>query len=172
MHFLQNKAIVQLMTDAQIIENGISRKMNIDEIVTQVITFLMAGFETTSVTMAFTAYLLAMNQHIQEKLYKQIIDYYNEHPVSVLSWLPIHLPWLPQDASLLSAAQEIEYVDMVISESLRLYPPVTVSPRHTWKGVELKGVVVPPGTTILCPIYHIHHNPKYWPEPEQFIPER
>jgi len=45
-------------------------------------------------------------------------------------------------------------------------------PRHTWEGAELDGVTIPPGTTIYAAVDQIHHNPQYWPQPEQFIPER
>ena len=60
-----------------------SRKLTDEEITAQIITFLMAGYETTAKTMAYTSYLLALNPHIQEKLQLEIDNYLEEKPVSI-----------------------------------------------------------------------------------------
>lgn len=66
----------------------------------------------------------------------------------------------------------MEYLDMVVNETLRLFPVVERTIRFCKKDVEINGVFIPKGTVVAIPIYSLHQNPKYWPEPEKFYPER
>ena len=67
---------------------------------------------------------------------------------------------------------ELKYLDMVLKESLRLRPSVTFIGRQLTEDVVMNGVTVPAGTNVNIQIYMLHHNPKYWEEPETFNPER
>ena len=58
------------------------RKLTDEEIVSHAVTFLLAGYETTANTLAYTSYLLALNPDIQEKLQSEIDSYFEEKPVS------------------------------------------------------------------------------------------
>ena len=58
------------------------RKLTDEEIVAHAITFILAGYETTSNTLAYTSYLLALNPDVQEKLQSEIDSYYDNKPVS------------------------------------------------------------------------------------------
>ena len=60
------------------------RKLTDHEIVDHSVNFLLAGYETTSNALAYTSYLLALNPEIQEKLQREIKDYFEEKPVSLL----------------------------------------------------------------------------------------
>ena len=66
----------------------------------------------------------------------------------------------------------LAYTRMVIDETMRMYPPVWAVGRHTLEDDIVGGYLVPKATNCLISIHSIHHNPKYWPEPEKFIPER
>ena len=101
-----------------------------------------------------------------------------------------------QDASMYDAIQELHYLDMVVQESLRVYPPLprywtpllikmhSVNPpckhycvhyrtsRQAQKTIEISGVTIPKGTVVTISIYQIHHNPEFWTDPEKFDPER
>ena len=67
---------------------------------------------------------------------------------------------------------DMEYLDMVVNESLRLYPIAIRLERVSKKDVEINGVFIPKGTVVMIPIYPLHRNPEYWPEPQEFCPER
>ena len=75
----------------------------------QAITFFLAGYETTNALLSFTAYLLATNQDVQEKLYAEIE-----------SRAPT------RDNLGYDIISKMEYLDMVVNESLRMYPPAVM----------------------------------------------
>ena len=77
----QYKDLLQLMLDASVEEKDGQRKLSDLEIVSYSITFLLAGYETTANTLAYTAYLLALNPEVQEKLCAEI----NERDTSTVS---------------------------------------------------------------------------------------
>ncbi|CAO2630641.1 Cytochrome P450 3A31 [Lemmus lemmus] len=66
----------------------------------------------------------------------------------------------------------MEYLDMVLNETLRLYPVGMRLDRVSKQDVEINGVLVPKGSVVIIPVYALHHDPQYWPEPIEFRPER
>ncbi|XP_047388809.1 cytochrome P450 3A9-like [Sciurus carolinensis] len=125
------------------------------ELVAQSVIFIFAGYDTTSSTLSFIIHTLATHPEVQKKLQQEI------------------------DAALPNKARvtydvlfEMEYLDMVVNETLRLYPVVQRIVRVCKNDVEINGVFIPKGTVVAVPIYSLHQNPKYWPEPEKFSPER
>ncbi|KAI5929205.1 Cytochrome P450 3A4 [Manis javanica] len=70
------------------------------------------------------------------------------------------------------ALVQMEYLDMVVNESLRLFPVAGRLERLCKKDVEIKGVLIPKGTVVMVPIFVLHQGPELWPEPEEFRPER
>ena len=61
---------------------------------------------------------------------------------------------------------------MVLNETLRLYPIANRLERVCKQDVEMDGVFVPKGSVVMVPLYALHHDPQYWPEPMEFRPER
>nr|XP_042125964.1 cytochrome P450 3A41-like [Peromyscus maniculatus bairdii] len=125
------------------------------EILTQSITFIFAGYETTSTTLSFITYLLAIHPHVQKKLQQEIDTVFpNKAPVTY------------------EALVEMEYLDMVVNETMRLHPVAIRLNRLNKKDAEINGVFIPKGTQVAIPVFVLHRDPKYWPDPEEFRPER
>lgn len=88
-------------------ENPGSKKLSDDEVVAQSVIFLLAGYETSSTTLSMTCYYLATNPDIQQRLQQEIDSVWTDED-KVPSYETVH---------------ELPYLDMVISETLRLCPP-------------------------------------------------
>ncbi|XP_020495450.2 thromboxane-A synthase [Labrus bergylta] len=126
-----------------------------DEIVGQAFVFLLAGYETSSNTLAFTCYLLALHPECQSRVQEEVDDFFTRH-----------------ESPDYSNVQELKYLDMVISEALRLYPPGFRFARDIDNDCVLNGQLLPKGATLEIPAGFLHYDPEHWPEPEKFIPER
>ncbi|KAK7867290.1 hypothetical protein R5R35_002117 [Gryllus longicercus] len=124
----------------------------------QAFVFFLAGFETSATTMSFALHELAVNPDIQEKL-REEVDATYEKCGGKLTY---------------DAVQEMDYLDKVLSEALRKYPPGHVLVRQCTRDYAVPGssVVLEKGLRVLVPVYAMHHDAKYYPEPERFDPER
>nr|XP_042905392.1 cytochrome P450 3A2 [Parasteatoda tepidariorum] len=145
--------LLQLMLDHRKNDDDESvAGMTDEEIVANAYVFLLAGYETTATALAFTFYLLITHPEIQERL-QQEID-------------------AAEDSSY-STVQNLQYLDQVFTESLRIYPPVTgfVS-RLCDEDHGIGKYTVPKGTVVIAPVWDIHHNPEYYPDPWKFDPDR
>nr|XP_042123640.1 cytochrome P450 3A11-like isoform X4 [Peromyscus maniculatus bairdii] len=125
------------------------------EITAQSIIFILGGYESTSSTISFALYLLATHPDIQKTLQEEIDG---------------ALP--NKESPTYDKVMEMEYLDMVLSETLRLYPNANRIYRACKQDVEIDGVFILKGFLVMVPIYALHHDPEYWPEPEEFRPER
>ncbi|NWX86936.1 CP3A9 protein, partial [Nothoprocta ornata] len=125
------------------------------EVLSQAFIFIFAGYEPTSNTLSYLAYELATHPDVQKKLQDEID-----------SALPNKAP-LTYDA-----VMQMEYLDMTVNETLRLFPLGGRLERTCKKSIEIKGVTIPEGTIVMIPPYTLHRNPEHWPEPEEFRPER
>uniref|UniRef100_A0A665SYC3 unspecific monooxygenase n=1 Tax=Echeneis naucrates TaxID=173247 RepID=A0A665SYC3_ECHNA len=125
------------------------------EILSQAMAFIFAGYETSSSTLCFLAYSLATNPHIQKTLQEEIDKTFPEKGQPTYEGLV-----------------QMEYLDMVMNESMRLYPIGNRLERIAKVSVEVNGVTIPKGTATVIPVYTLHRDPALWPEPEIFKPER
>ncbi|XP_028640341.1 cytochrome P450 3A9-like [Grammomys surdaster] len=152
----QRLDFLQLMINSQSSEHRKAEQGLSDvEIVAQSIFFIFAGYETTSSALSFTLYLLATHPDIQKKLQDEIdAALPNKAPVTY------------------DALVQMEYLDKVVNETLRLYPVGGRLERVCKKDVEINGVFIPKGTVVMVPTFALHKDPKCWPEPEAFCPER
>uniref|UniRef100_A0A3Q3JAZ9 Cytochrome P450 3A n=1 Tax=Monopterus albus TaxID=43700 RepID=A0A3Q3JAZ9_MONAL len=151
---------MQLMVDCQISEKNkndpSSQKGLTDhEILSQALIFIFAGYETSSSSLGFLAYNLATHPDIQKTLQEEIDEAFPE-----------------KSQPTYEALMQMEYLDMVVNESARLYPIGSRLERVAKSSVEVNGVTIPKGTTVIIPVYTLHHDPALWSEPEAFKPER
>jgi cytochrome P450 family 3 subfamily A len=129
------------------------KKLDEDEIIANIVIFLVAGYETTASLLSFGTYNLALNPETQEKLYEEIKNC-KELNYDTVSKLP--------------------FLDAVICETLRLQNPVTRVEREANDDYVLgdTGITLNRHSIVAIPIHAIHHDPEYFPNPHQFRPER
>ncbi|XP_056442486.1 cytochrome P450 3A30-like [Gadus chalcogrammus] len=125
------------------------------EVLSQAMIFIFAGYETSSSSLVFLAYNLALNPEVMTKLQQEIDSTFpNKGAVEY------------------QALNQMEYLDSVINESLRLYPLALRLERVAKATVEINGLVIPKGTVVMVPLWVLHRDPDLWPNPEEFKPER
>ncbi|KAI5702206.1 hypothetical protein M8J76_015493 [Diaphorina citri] len=119
--------------------------------------FNIAGIETLTTAFSAVIFLLSMHPEVQAKVYDELISIMGEdfHKKPSLSEL-----------------ENLKYLDMVIKESLRLYPPAYVAPRRATEDIHIEEFTIPKGASILINVAGIHRQPQYYSQPDKFIPER
>ena len=125
------------------------------ELLDEIMTLIVAGFETSANTLNWVWYLLAGRPDIEAK----IIDEAREHMPTV-------------DSVNADAAQAMVYTQQVLEETLRLYPPVWLFTRRAHEFDELDDYDVPPGTDIYLSPYLLHRTEEFWPNAGHFDPGR
>uniref|UniRef100_A0A665TZK5 unspecific monooxygenase n=1 Tax=Echeneis naucrates TaxID=173247 RepID=A0A665TZK5_ECHNA len=147
---------LQLMIDSQKNnEVGQDKGLSDHEILSQAMIFLFAGYETSSSSLTFLAYNLATNPHTMKRLQEEIDSTFsNKAPIEY------------------QALMQMEYLDSVINESLRLYPIAQRLERVAKETVEINGIVIPKDMVVMVPVWPLQRDPQLWPEPELFKPER
>ncbi|XP_004617399.1 cytochrome P450 3A12-like isoform X1 [Sorex araneus] len=152
----QRVDFLQLMLNTQNSKEVDSYKALTDlELVAQSIIFIFSGYETTSSAVSFLMYCLAIHPDVQQKLQEEIdATFPNKEPPTF------------------DTLEQMEYLDMVVSETLRLYPSAGRIERVCKEDVEINGLFIPKGTVVMIPIFVLHKDPELWTEPEEFHPER
>lgn len=130
------------------------RPLTIDEILSNASALFLAGHDSTATLITWIAYCLATHTEVQNRLIAEIDNELGGKKPTYDNVM--HLP----------------YLDMVVSETLRLYTPNRRNVRDTAEDIELCGVKIPKGTDITIPVHAVHRNPEFWPDPERFDPER
>uniref|UniRef100_A0A182Q6F8 Cytochrome P450 n=1 Tax=Anopheles farauti TaxID=69004 RepID=A0A182Q6F8_9DIPT len=131
--------------------------LTFEEIAAQAFVFFFAGFETSATTLTIALHLLAKHPKIQRKARR-----------SIRSVLAKHDNQLTYDA-----VMELEYVEWIIQETLRLYPPVPTLYRETAQPYQLpNGSILPKGIRVIIPTLSFHHDAALFPDPCAFKPER
>jgi cytochrome P450 len=120
----------------------------------EVVTFLVAGHETTAVTLSWAWYLLSRHPAAEERLREEVSR--------VLQGRAPGMADLPQ----------LQYTRMVIEESMRLYPPAWAMNRETYRDDEIAGMHIPARSSVLVSPFITHRHPLFWEEPETFDPSR
>ncbi|GBO43086.1 Cytochrome P450 9e2, partial [Araneus ventricosus] len=133
-------------------------ELSIDELVAQSVIFFIAGHDTTASTLAFATYFLALDQDIQDRLRAEVDSAVEENDGELTY----------------ESIQSMKYLDNIISETLRIYPVAVRLERHTESDYKLgdTGITIPKGMLVSIPVFAIHRDPKLWPDPERFDPDR
>jgi cytochrome P450 len=138
--------------------HGGSKKLDENEILAQSVLFFSVGFETSSQLLTYCTYCLALNPVCQEKLYDEIQQSIDHNHGEI-------------DYDLVS---KMAYLEAVVSETLRLYNPVLRMERQASEDYTLgsTGIVIEKGMIVGIPVWALHHDPQYYPDPYEFKPER
>ncbi|KAJ8732610.1 hypothetical protein PYW07_015209 [Mythimna separata] len=123
----------------------------------EVLTLTVAGTDTTAVSIGYTLQLLAKYPEIQEKVYEELCEVFDDDRMLVKEDLI-----------------KLKYLERVVKESLRLFPPVPLIIRKVLEDITLpSGRVLPAGSGVACSIWGVHRDPRYWgPDAEKFDPDR
>ncbi|KWX24980.1 cytochrome P450 [Mycolicibacterium wolinskyi] len=120
----------------------------------EALTFMLAGHETTANGMSWFWYLLSLNPDARDRMLAEIDDVLADRRPSAADLTG--LPW----------------TTACIQESQRYYSAVWMMAREAIEDDLIDGHHIRPGTTVLIPIHHIHHDERWWPDPERFDPTR
>ncbi|XP_033752022.1 cytochrome P450 3A29-like [Pecten maximus] len=140
-------------------QSGISSKpthlgLTSEEILGNVELFFVAGYETTATALTMTAYNLATHPECQDKLRQEIQEKIGSDKVDF------------------DNVKKLDYLDMCINESMRLYPTAVRFDRTCVKTTKVKDITIPAGMVVSVPVHAIHHDPEVWVKPDVYNPER
>jgi len=135
-------------------EERSEQKMSDFELRDQLMTYFLAGQETTALALFYTFYLLAQNPDVERQL-----------QVELKSVLADRLPTADD-------VKRLPFTEAVVKESLRIYPPAWAIGREALEDCEIGGHAVPKGAQVLMSQFLVQHDPRFWPEPERFHPAR
>ena len=129
------------------------------EIRDQLITLFLAGHETTSHALTWTLYLLSQNPDAEAKLHAELDRVIGSAADGARAPSYDDLPNLP-------------YTLWCFEEAMRIYPPAYTIARRAENATTIGDFAVAKGSEVVMWIYHTHHDPRWWPDPEAFRPER
>ena len=120
----------------------------------EAVTLFLAGHETTALNLTYTFVLLAEHPEIDAKLGEELAQVLGDRAPT-----PADVP-------------KLKYTDWIIKESMRLYPPAWGIGRELTTDAEVGGKMFPKGTQFLMIQWVTHRDPRWFPDPEAFSPER
>ncbi|XP_058056469.1 probable cytochrome P450 9f2 [Anopheles bellator] len=133
------------------------------EMVAQCLIFFVAGFDTTATCLTFLVYELAIAPDLQDRLYEEILRTHEALDGQSLTY---------------DALQRMRFMDMVVSETLRKWPPSPATDRLCSREYVLPAegdqpaITIPKGANVSIPVAGLQHDPRYYPDPDRFDPER
>lgn len=134
-------------------------KFSEKDIINESTTLILAGHETSVKASVIALLLLAQHKEVQRKVYKEIMDF------------------APSGDLSLEQCRDLQYLDCVIKESLRLFPNLPLMTREVSHPITLSGRIIPRGTQVMVSAVSIQRSEKYWGEtanqfnPDRFLPE-
>jgi cytochrome P450 len=131
-----------------------NEKMSNEELRDEAVTILMAGHETVATALTWSWYLLSQNPECQEKLRDELKGVLEDRTPSVED--------MPQ----------LEYTKKILTESMRIYPPVWAVIRLAIKDCEIGNTRIPKDSVVLMSQYVLHHDRRFFENPEDFLPDR
>jgi len=120
----------------------------------EVMTMLLAGHDTTALTLTYAWYLLSQHPEAERRVHEEIDDV------------------LGGDRPTMADVRRLDYVERVIDEAMRLYPPVYTMFREPKEPVELGGYQIPEDAAVMLSQWAMHRSERHWDRPDAFDPDR
>ncbi|XP_050540751.1 cytochrome P450 4g15-like [Daktulosphaira vitifoliae] len=120
----------------------------------EILTMMLGGSETSSITICFCILMLAIHQDIQDKVYEEIYQIMGDCD-RILT---------------IDDTVKFVYLEQCIKETLRLYPVAPIIVRYLQDDVKISNYTIPKGTTIIIPPIATHHLPELYPNPWEYNP--
>ncbi len=118
------------------------------------LTLLLAGHETTANGLSFALWLAALHPEWQQRLHEEARQVLTGEAATAADYSRLPLTW------------------QHFAETLRLYPPVWVTARTAAERYTFRGIAIPKGSLLIAPQIVLHHDPRWWPDPERYDPMR
>ncbi|CAL8085177.1 unnamed protein product [Orchesella dallaii] len=135
--------------------------VSLEGITEEVITLISAGYETTATSLHFLLFFLALNPHHQEICREEVDAVFED------------IDLCPSGSIQFRALSKLKHLEMCVYETLRLLPTVFLIMRNIEAPLQLEDdLEIPAGSEIAIYAPGLHKNPKYFPDPDKFIPER
>ncbi|XP_071034991.1 cytochrome P450 4C1 isoform X1 [Parasteatoda tepidariorum] len=148
----KKRALLDLLLDEHIQNNSISEA----EIREEVDTFTFEGHESTSLVMSWTLYLIGLHPWVQDKVHEELDSIFGESEREVD----------------VEDIKDMKYLECAVKESMRLYPPAAFFGREIREELQCGEYVIPKGGLCYVNTYLLHRDPKVFPNPEKFDPDR
>ncbi|KAJ3121240.1 hypothetical protein HK098_003832 [Nowakowskiella sp. JEL0407] len=149
------KDLLGFMLNAQ--DEHTKQKLSDELIRDEVITFLIAGHETTSITLSWLLYQLHCNPDVEAKLLQEIVNVLGDNDESPTA----------------AQVSQLKYLEQCLKETLRLHPPLAGIIKYCQKDCIVPGgYLIPGGSNVSISVYSIHHNEKIFENPFKFNPDR
>ena len=146
--------LIAMLLAARDPENPSEPGMSDQQIRDEAMTIFLAGYETTANAMAWTWHLLGLAPHVEEKLHDELARV------------------LGQRAPTVDDVPRLDYTRSVLAESMRVYPPAWTMGRRAVEPHQIGGYEIEKDALVLTSQWVVHHDPRWWPDPLAFRPER
>ncbi|KAK9685324.1 Cytochrome P450 [Popillia japonica] len=155
---MKRNDFIQILLELGSAHGGATKGLTTEEMLAQAVIFFGAGSETSSVNLSFCLHELAWHQDVQQRLREEVLEVLSRHNGEITY----------------EAVMEMKYMDQVLDESLRKYPPLPFLNRKCGKEYKVPDadLVVEKGTSVIISMRALHMDPEYFPDPDKFDPER
>lgn len=147
----KRKVLLDILLNATIDEKPLTDH----DILGEVNTATFAGHSSTTITVSFFLYCLAQYPDVQQRVFNEVQTCLNE-----------------DNDITIGAVNKLRYMDMAIKESMRIYTLAPIVGRRGTNSLDFDGKKVPADTTIYFLVNSIHMDPKYFPQPDKYDPDR
>jgi cytochrome P450 len=144
--------LLSMLVQARDADDG--SRMTAQQLRDEVMTIFMAGHETTAVALSWTWYLLAQHPDVDARLAAELREVLADRPATAAD--------MPR----------LKYVEMIVTEAMRLYPPAYGLGRQAVRATKLSGLAIAPSDIVIVPTWVVHRDPRWFDDPEAFRPER